>query len=238
MRSFVDAVCYVTDDIRKAFGRQHAQLAARTIHNGIDPLDRSAYPRPPELTAPGFHVGIVGRVTPVKGIPTAISALANSDAPPAAQLHVVGTGPEEARLRRQAAAAGVAGRVHFHGFRQDIFAWLAHLDALLMPSLHEGLPYTLLEAMSLSRPIVASRVGGLAEVIEDGRTGILVEVGSPEQVSAALRRLADDAELRGRLGAAARQAQAQRLTLDGMGRSYLEVYAQAGTAARRTLTSR
>lgn len=234
-RRHVDHVCYVTDDIARFFHRRHHPLARSTVRNGIDPLDRAAYPRPEELPADRFNVGVVGRVTPVKGIDFAIAALGRPDTPQNVLLHVIGTGPLEDDLRRQATAAGLSDRVRFHGFRRNIFDFLAHLDTLLMPSHHEGLPYTLLESWSLGCPVIASRVGGLAEVLT-GQPGVeLVEVGDVAGISAALARAAGAAPGSWIPGPCP-------LTLDGMGEAYLDIFdgltgaatPAAATAAERT----
>jgi glycosyltransferase involved in cell wall biosynthesis len=110
------------------------------------------------------------------------------------------------------------------GFQRNVYDYIAHCDALLMPSLHEGLPYTLLEAMALGIPVIASRVGGLAEVIEDGRTGLLLPPEDAPALAAAIRQLQRDAGLRARLGAAALEIQRSRYSLNAMTESYLRVY--------------
>jgi glycosyltransferase involved in cell wall biosynthesis len=114
--------------------------------------------------------------------------------------------------------------VHFHGFRRDAHNFIAHCDALLMPSLHEGLPYTLLEAMALGTPVIASRVGGLAETIQDGATGLLVPPGSATGLAEAIGKLIADPALRARLGDAARRLQRASYSLEAMASSYLDVY--------------
>ncbi len=219
-----DVVCYVTEDMRRHCDGVHAGLRRVTIPNGIDPLERADFARPPELAADRLNLGVVGRVSPVKGIATALRALADPAAPRRAVLHVVGSGPLEDELRAQAAAAGLAERVLFHGFRRDAGGWLAHLDALLMPSLHEGLPYVLLEAMALGTPVFASRVGGLAEVIEDGRSGALFPAGDAAALAALVARLAAAPDWGAALGAAARARQRERYTLAAMGEAYWREY--------------
>ena len=221
------AVRYVTRDIMDRCADVHRGLDRKVIHNGIEPLERDATTRPPELSPDGFHAGIVGRVSAVKGIDHALRALASGDVPSRVRLHVVGDGPLRETLAREAADLGLGGRVLCHGFRRDVYDWLAHLDVLLMPSLHEGLPYTLLEAMSLGTAVVASRVGGLAEVLRDGETGLLVDVGDAEGIAAAVARLADDDRLRARLGRQAAAAQRDGYTLRDMTDAYLATYAGA-----------
>jgi glycosyltransferase involved in cell wall biosynthesis len=110
------------------------------------------------------------------------------------------------------------------GFRRNAYDYIAHCKVLLMPSLHEGLPYTLLEAMALGIPAVASRVGGLAEVIQDDATGILVPPRDVPALSAAIRRLHRDDALRVRLGEAARQLQRAQYSLEAMTGRYIQIY--------------
>ncbi len=220
-------VCYVTKDLAADRMKAHAGLHTAVIPNGMENLDEGSFVRPPEYSATAFNLAIVGRLDAVKGHATAIDALATAG--PEVQLHIIGSGPTETQLRQQVQETGTGTRVHFHGFRRDIYAYLAHCDALLMPSLHEGLPYTLLEAMALGRPIIASRTGGLAEVIEDGESGLLTPVGDADALAGAITRLAQDADLCQRLGRHARQVQQSRFSLDGMARRYCEQYRAALT---------
>lgn len=220
----VDQVCYVTEDISRYFSERHASLSRRIVHNGIDPLDREDYERPEELDPEVFNVAIVGRLSRVKGIPLALNALAHDEVPPRVHLVVIGTGPMLDELRAMVGTLRLADRVSFLGFRADIYRFLAHVDALLMPSYHEGLPYTLLEAMSLGRPIIASRVGGLAEVLRDEETGLLVEVGDAAGIAQALRRLASDEGFASAIGRAASCEQREKYTLDRMGKAYLDIF--------------
>jgi len=220
-------VCYVTDDIRRHYDDDHRGLQRHTVRNGIPPLDRTAFPRPDDLPTGSTLLGIVGRISEVKGIEHALAALGDGEATRGAHIAVIGTGPLEAALKTQAAAAGLQDRIHFLGFRTNIYDYLAHIDALLMPSLHEGLPYTLLEAMSLGKPVLASDVGGLAEVLRDNETGLLFPAKDPAAIARAVRRLVEEPDLGPRLGAAAAREQRARYTLDAMLDRYVEIYREA-----------
>jgi len=99
----------------------------------------------------------------------------------------------------------VAERVRFLGHRDDVPALLAASNAFVLPSLFEGTPLALLEAMAAGKPVVTSAIAGVDEVVGDGETGLLVRAGDPEALAEALRRVVGDAELRARLGAAARR---------------------------------
>lgn len=220
-------VCYVTSDLMRDFEKTHRGLERRVIHNGIMPVLRDRRPRPAAMRDGRFHAGIVGRIAAVKGIRFALEAMSTDLVPPHVHLNVIGSGPEEERLRRHVVDHELKDRVTFHGFQREVLDWLAHLDALLMPSLHEGLPYTLLEGMSLGIPIVASRVGGLLEVVRHGSTGLLVEVADVRSLARSLADLARNPELCARLGNAAAEEQRSLYTLDRMAGQYLETYAQA-----------
>lgn len=221
-------ICCVTDDLRRRHTHRYRGLYVRTVHNGIEPLERSALAAADPPLGPGrLHAVAVGRLTPVKGLCFAIEALSHLPAGHPWQLDLVGDGGLRDELAAQAARLGVSDRVTFHGFRRDAEALMAGADALIMPSLHEGLPYTLLEAMSLGLPVVVSDVGGLAEVLRHEETGLLVTVGNAPALAAALMRLAEAPELRTSLGAAAARDQRRAYTLAAMGEGYLAAYRQA-----------
>jgi glycosyltransferase involved in cell wall biosynthesis len=217
-------VCYVTADLRGHYVHAHAGLRSMVVPNGLSPLERTQFPRPPELHVDTFNLLTVGRLDRVKGHHLAIQAVAALEPEVNAHLHILGDGPSRSELATLAGSLGVAARVHLQGFQRNVYDYIAHCDALLMPSLHEGLPYTLLEAMALGIPVIASRVGGLAEVIEDGRTGLLLPPEDAPALAAAIRQLQRDAGLRARLGAAALEIQRSRYSLNAMTESYLRVY--------------
>jgi glycosyltransferase involved in cell wall biosynthesis len=221
------AVCYVTRDLKAYHERFHAGLHATVIPNGVESMDRARFPRPGELRADRFNALIVGRLDLVKGHHVAIAALQDGDLSCDMHLCIVGDGPRRDELQELAARRGVAERVHLLGFRRNVYDYIAHCDALLMPSIHEGLPYTLLEAMALGVPIIASRVGGLAEVLQEDGDAILVEPNRPAELAHALRRLKSDPSLAARLGARAQAVQRARYSLEAMTDRYLGVYREA-----------
>jgi len=133
---------------------------------------------------------------------------------------IVGGGRDEASLR--ASAAGL-DNVVFTGEVEDVGDYLAAFDAFLFPSRHEGLGSILLDALGFGLPVVATRAGGIPEIIEDSVTGILVDVGDLEAMSGAVLRLRCDADLRSRLGAAGRRT-AAHYTAAAMAERYLALY--------------
>jgi glycosyltransferase involved in cell wall biosynthesis len=216
-------VCYVSRELMTHYQRKHAGLQNWIITNGPERIDPSQLQVPPELQQDRFNLVVVARLETVKGVHFAIDAVADCSLPDL-QLYVVGTGPCEPQLKAQAFARGIAPQVHFLGFRRNAYDYIAHADALLMPSLHEGLPYTLLEAMSLGVPIIASRVGGLAEVLMDGVTGLLVPPADSKVFAQAIVRLHNDTVLRRQLGREAQRVQQTGYSLEAMTLHYLQVY--------------
>jgi glycosyltransferase involved in cell wall biosynthesis len=217
------ALCYVTDDLRNAYRQHHFGLPTRVIPNGIEPMDRRQFRRPPELREEWFNLLIVGRLDTVKGHHLAVEAMAKVVTPDV-HLHLVGVGPREHELRMLAESLGVAHRIHVLGFRRNVFDYIAHCNVVLMPSLHEGLPYTLLEALALGTPIIASRVGGLAEVLRDGETALLIPPQDATSLTLAIERLYNDRPLCLKLGRAGRSLQQSEYSLEAMTKEYLAVY--------------
>jgi glycosyltransferase involved in cell wall biosynthesis len=163
------------------------------------------------------HVGALDDAT--KGQADLIDAFRRLAADGAPRLVLVGSGPDEARLRAAAADLPVV----FAGQIEDVGSHLAALDAFAFPSRHEGLGSTLLDAMSFGLPVVATRVGGIPDIVEDGVNGLLVPAGDPPALAEALGRLRRDPGLRERLSAASR-ATAARYGAAQMAERYLALY--------------
>ncbi len=121
------------------------------------------------------------------------------------QFDLIGDGPMRRRLENLVVRKGIASRVHFRGFRQDVLDLLSTSTILVRPSFTEGLPLAVLEAMACGVPVIASRVGGTVEVVKDGETGILVEPGDVSGFSDAIVLLLRDAEKRMTLASNARR---------------------------------
>ncbi|MEZ5543299.1 MAG: glycosyltransferase family 4 protein [Pseudomonadota bacterium] len=224
-------VCYVTNDLHKHLMNQHGGIRQHVVYNGIEPLSPERYTRPTEFDTGHYHIVIAGRVDVVKGIAHAVKAIAHPSTPKAVRLNIIGDGPLTDYLKALSDKLGVASQVRFLGFKSDVYRYLAHADTLLLPSLHEGLPYILLEAMSLGLPIIASRVGGLAEILEHGRTALLVPPENPDAIADAIATLHANPEVARALGNAAALEQRQHFDLAAMGARYMEIYAEAASAA-------
>lgn len=221
------SVCYVTEELRMHYRNAHPGFQGIVIPNGITAPDRHKLQRPAELREDRFNLIIVGRLDSVKGHHIAIDAIAALNLSPEIHLHIVGTGPRDTALRDQVKSRGIENRVHFVGFRRNIYDYIAFSEVLLIPSMHEGLPYTLLEAMGLGIPIVASNIGGLAEVLQDGGTALLVPPGDVESLAHAIIRLHADPGLCRQLGENAKRLQQTKYSLTVMVERYLEVYRES-----------
>ena len=146
----------------------------------------------------------VGRLVPIKRVDRLIRAFASVQARrPDARLYLIGDGSERGAAEEQAATAGLADIVTFCGWRTDTAAWYAAADLVALSSDNEGTPLALIEAAAAGRPAVATAVGGVADVVTDGVTGLLAPAADEQKLADALFRLTDDPELRRRLGSAA-----------------------------------
>jgi glycosyltransferase involved in cell wall biosynthesis len=134
---------------------------------------------------------------------------------PEATLVFVGKGDLEAELRAKALQMGVSGRVKFLGWRDDIPEIMKILDVFVLPSLNEGMGRVLVEAMAAGRPVVASRVGGIPDLVKHGENGFLVEPGDENGVSAAIKKLLADKIMRDQMGEKGR-IMAQAFSVENM----------------------
>jgi glycosyltransferase involved in cell wall biosynthesis len=165
------------------------------------PRDRAATERTEVL------IGSVGRLSPEKGLDVLLKATARLiEAGSSLRVVLAGEGPERKPLIELAERLGVTDRVDFRGevAHEQVPGILAELDVLVMPSRAEGFGVAALEAQAMELPVVASRVDGLPDVVEDERTGLLVLPDDPEALAGAIARLAGDASLRAQLGRAGR----------------------------------
>jgi glycosyltransferase involved in cell wall biosynthesis len=148
-----------------------------------------------------FAVGWIGRMTGVKrtdDVLVAFKTLRESGVD--ACLCLVGDGPDREQLERRAHELGVMRDTLFLGYQEQVASFYAAFDALVLPSGNEGTPVSAIEALAAGRPVVATRVGGVPDVVRDGEDGFLVEAGATEDLADRLARLARDPELRERMG--------------------------------------
>ena len=202
------------------------------VHNAID-LDafaaRARVPLPPDLRGDrdGPIITCIARLTPQKGhadlLAAAPAVLARW---PTAHFWLVGEGFLRPELEAQAVRLGVAPAVHFLGYRDDVPLLMAVSDVVVLPSRREGFGIVLLEALALSKPVVATAVGGVPEVIRDGETGWLVPPAQPQALGRAIIEVLDDRERAMHVAAAGQVDVRQRFSVEVMARQTAEVYTQ------------
>lgn len=194
----------------------------RVVHNGIDPGPYETIAAPGGAGRPPV-VGVVTRLVAGKGLPELLRAARLMLDAGEYRFIVAGDGPLRAALEQQARELGIAGHVSFLGFVADPVAILQQMDLCVLPSFKEGLPYGVLEAMAAGRPVVASAVGGLPEVIQDHENGRLVPRGNVRQLADALSWVAEPATL-ARLSIRARERIRTAFSVRQMVAAIQEVY--------------
>jgi len=172
-----------------------------------------------------------GRLVPQKGVGTLIDALdLLQHVRPGIRTLIVGDGPLRASLEEVAHAYRLDDRVRFLGHRDDVPRLLAAADLLVLPSLYEGLPNVVLEAMRAGKPVAATAAPGTTEVVVDGETGLLVPRNAPPALARAIRTLVDDPDLARRTGEAGRARAAAAFGADRMVERYAALYEDAARA--------
>ena len=193
----------------------------------LPPVDRAAFRAEFGLPPDALVAGVVAQLIPRKGHRYLLSALPGLlERHPDLQVLIFGQGPLEAELRAEVESRNLAAAVRFTGFRHDLPRWLGGLNMLIHPADMEGLGVSLLQASAAGVPIVTSRAGGLPEAVQDGVTGILCPPGDVAALAAAIDRLAGDAALRARFGAAGRARILAEFSIDAMVDGNLAIYRQ------------
>ena len=162
-----------------------------------------------------FTVGWVGRMTGVKRTSDVLLAFKRlRERGVDAVLCMIGDGPERGQLERRAHELGIMKRTLFLGYQEHVAPYYAALDAMILPSGNEGTPVSAIEALAAGRPVVATRVGGLPDVVREGEDGFLVTPGAVDELADRLERLAADEELRRRMGEAGRERVLPRYSVE------------------------
>ena len=152
-----------------------------------------------------FVIGTVARLVWFKGLQTLLAALPSVLATcQKTRLLIVGDGPLRQELEQQSRQLGIHEHVFFLGEREDVPDLLALFDVFVLPSVSEGMPITILEAMAAAKPIVATHVGGIPDTVSEGQTALLVQARDPSALAEAIIRLYQDQNLRINMGKAAR----------------------------------
>jgi glycosyltransferase involved in cell wall biosynthesis len=215
--------CVAISEYVRAVATARAPWAAAKVHvvpNGVD-VEHFAPREEPKPEA--FTFVLVARLERRKGVDLALEALARV---PGAHLDVIGDGDQRRALEDAARARGVGHRVRFHGFVADTRGTLSRAHAALCTSREEGLGIALIEAMSTGLPVVGFAVGGVPELVEEGKTGLLCRPGDVEALAVAMRGAMEARAKLARMGAAARDRVTTRFSVQAMCAGYAEAYAR------------
>jgi glycosyltransferase involved in cell wall biosynthesis len=232
--SSIDQVCAVS----RAIGDAAEALAlpqrpVQIVPNGADTevfLPRPASEARARLGLPddGPVISYVGKLVPRKGVDTLIEAMGILSRRPGGAPRLVAAGIGEMRepLERRAAELGVADRIHWAGkvAHDEVGWWMSAGDLFVLPSLSEGLPTVVCEAMNCGLPVVATAVDGTPEIVRDGVTGLLVPPSQPEPLAAALGRILDDPALAASMSAEALRIGREEYTWAANARRMTEIY--------------
>jgi len=217
-------VAAVAPQVAEIVRAYDSAIPVRVVHSGSSslPVDRA---RSAAIRAPFVDKLLVGHVGALdndqKGQEFIIAAARQLErSHPDVQFMLVGGGEDEALLK--AAAAGLAN-VTFAGFVDNVGDYLAALDIFILPSNREGIGSILLDAMEQALPVVASRVGGVPDIVHHGENGLLIDPASPEQLRDAILELREDPDLRRAYGERGREF-AKDFTGEAMWRKYLALY--------------
>jgi glycosyltransferase involved in cell wall biosynthesis len=223
-------VICVCEAERRIAARVGPAKRTRVVYNGIEPLA----PAPPDpeiarLSEAGPLICTVAELQPPKGVTSLVAAVPIVlEQFPDAHLVVAGDGVERPRLEQQMSELGVADRVHLPGSIANVAGLLGAADVFVQPGWSESFPYSILEAMGMEMPIVATDVGGVGEAIEDQVTGRLVPPHDPAAIAAAIIDLLSDPDRANTFASAARARMMSRFRLQGMVDATLEVYREIG----------
>jgi len=200
---FVACISHFARSQAMVFAPQEHWGKLHVVHCGVSP--EQFEPRRHE--GRGSRLLFVGRLAAVKGLPVLLEAVAHlAKDRQDVTLVVAGDGPDRAKLEAQAKRLGIGSRVEFRGYQSQaqVREVLRQTDVFAMASFAEGVPVVLMEAMAAGVPVIATRIAGVPELVEDGVSGFLVPPGEPQTIAEKAAMLLDNAELRNRFGAAGR----------------------------------
>lgn len=236
---WADAITCCSDAVRQ-FVLAHVNGQASkflTIHNGVDlesfSRSRAASRAELKLREGGFVIGTVSRLDePKKGLTVMLRALADlagRDGIPPWQWALVGDGPARDRLRSIAAESGLAGQVMFAGLRDDVASVLPVMDIFVCPSLYEGFGIAIVEAMAAGRPVIASDVGGIPEIVVHGDTGLLVPPGDAAALADAIATLLTRPDQARAMGARGLARVRERFSIEQAVQQHQQLYESLST---------
>lgn len=187
---------------------------------------------PPRVRDGRIVLGTLGRLSQEKGLPTLLAAM--PALPDRFVWQIAGTGPDAEALAAAVAAAGLVDRVEFLGYCTDVRSFMCGIDVFVQPSYSEGLPLTIVEAMFCARPVVASDVGSISDIVKQGVTGWLVPPQQPQALADELFLVASDLPLAASVAASARDLALRELTDQRMAARYDQIFRTAQRDAARS----
>jgi glycosyltransferase involved in cell wall biosynthesis len=220
--NWVVGICDATANNLESMSSIPANKIVR-VYNGAAPLHRVAKEQWPPKS--GFTLVYVGRLAAVKNHALLLDAFRAALAYlPDLRLWMVGDGGERTALESLAARLNISAQVTFWGQQLDVAAFISAADAFIMSSKSEGLPISLLQAFSLGLPAIVTDVGGMAEAVRLAQAGLVVSATDPEEMTAAILRLARDDAERKQFSANAEAAYQSHFTLQTMAAAYMDLY--------------
>lgn len=227
--------------VQAGFPREKVQLIPHGIdmseYAPVEAAKKAALRATLGLPAHKLLIAYTGRLIEGKGLETLLAAMKSLADVPSLHLVLVGSGQGqvisvEEKLRERSTAPELSGRVTFTGRVENVAAYLQAADIFAFPTLDEALGMSAVEAQACGLPAVASRTGGVPDIIEDGVTGILVPPGEADPLSEGLRRMIEDGALRARYGEAARNRALQKFAIETMVSKYAELFRSLTAKAR------
>jgi len=210
-RRHFEKIIAVSHDIERHISAKFGAGKVVTIHNAVDTSKRPSRSRDEMMSELGLNpvhavIGAVGRLVPIKGFDVLIDAAAAIlRKQPDIKLVIAGDGPLRQELEARVGRLGINDNVTFTGFRDDILDVINVLDIVAVTSYHEGIPISVLEAMSLEKVVVSTNVGGMKEIIENNVSGVLVKPGNPDAIADKCLEILDNESLRENLQNGARK---------------------------------
>ena len=227
----VKKIIAVSFEIKKKLSQRLSEKKITSIPNSIN-LDSLKIKKPPQRVREILGIdddckiiGSAGRLVPIKGYQVFLKAawlIRQKDSK--VKFLIVGEGPEKPNLEKLADELEISGDFLFPGYREDIQDIINAMDIFILSSFHEGIPMVLLEAMGLEKPIVATKVGGIPEVVIDKISGILVKPNDPEELAKMGLYLLENKKVRKKMGSEAKRRISESFTAERMAKRVLEIY--------------
>jgi glycosyltransferase involved in cell wall biosynthesis len=230
-KRFFEKIIVVSSDIHNNLADIFEPDRLVTIHNAINTANlktsKSATEVRKELRIEENQsiIGTAGRMVPIKGFDVLLkTAKLILEKKPMVRFLLAGEGPQKTELEQKARAMGLAEKVMFLGFRDDVIDIINCLDLFVMSSYHEGVPMSLLEAMALQKPVVATGVGGINEIIENDVSGFLVNPGDASALASACLKVLNDPVLKLNLAIAARKRIDEEFSIEVQSERVMKLY--------------